>query len=658
MSGAQDLQLFEQLVDNANALFLSDEDFVVINGVTKPTLKKIYADFLASTGTYETTAAGIAATNGTGTLNRFFSVPGVDDTFDIRYRNEGGTAVEVGRLISNKVADTDTESANLQEFKDLGGQTHAYFDLSGQLRMTGMAGRSVQEDLESLRRLSEEGINKNIKIDSAPAILKLSDAQNAVMAVQDLITGEFRVPSEGQQSLQGQIAKLQAQVKVLYERRQIYDGWDFFAIDWRGKEPKATAYRIQNAINYLSKLPYGGTLFLRAGVYPLTNAIVPASNVVFIMERGARLLPIGRLSAFYKKTLATDINDYLRNAHFIDVEIDGSEQYIPEGNGYSAEMYKGMFIQGFKDCVFLRNYVHDTGASGLGIDFPDNSSILDCRVDRCGRLAQVSGAGASGIGIGTGVLQNEPLIVAGNRCTGNKNFGIFFERQSAAIINYDSRMAIVSNNICSGNAYGLGDCGVSGMTATGNQLVDNDFHGFVLDSGTLNGGPHAGDSGLFANNIVDRNGDCGIHMSTQTMPSAGRYVFSNNSIRKNARGVLIEAGTNLIDDISFIGGEVSYNTELAIHLASGNLSNFDINGVRMLKNGGATHVQVDANINVGSLTNCKLRNGSNASAISGAGSLTDFDISENQYIGTDSSPVDLSGTMTRVTYGRNVNLGA
>lgn len=100
MSGATDLQLFEQLVTTANQLFLSDTDFVVINGITRPTLKKIYTDFLASMGTYGSIADGLAATSGTGTSNRFFTVPSTGDNVETRYRNDAGAAVEVGSLPS------------------------------------------------------------------------------------------------------------------------------------------------------------------------------------------------------------------------------------------------------------------------------------------------------------------------------------------------------------------------------------------------------------------------------------------------------------------------------------------------------------------------------------------------------------------------------
>lgn len=109
MSGAEDLQLFEQLVDNANSLFLSDEDFVVINGVTKPTLKKIYADFMASTGTFITVDDGLEATNGTGTNNRFFTVPEAGNTYETRYRNDAGVAVRVGQISSAEAIETVLE---------------------------------------------------------------------------------------------------------------------------------------------------------------------------------------------------------------------------------------------------------------------------------------------------------------------------------------------------------------------------------------------------------------------------------------------------------------------------------------------------------------------------------------------------------------------
>lgn len=100
MSGATDSQLFHQLVTTANALFVSDADFVTIEGIQKPTLKKIYAEFLASIGTYPTIAEGLTKTNGTGTDNRFFTVPSTGDKAETRYRNDAGVAVEINSILS------------------------------------------------------------------------------------------------------------------------------------------------------------------------------------------------------------------------------------------------------------------------------------------------------------------------------------------------------------------------------------------------------------------------------------------------------------------------------------------------------------------------------------------------------------------------------
>ncbi|WPE28599.1 hypothetical protein PshuTeo1_43560 [Pseudomonas hunanensis] len=154
MSGAEDLQLFEELVNNANSLFLSDDDYVVVNGVTKPTLKKIYADFTASTGTFPSIADGLAETNGTGTRNRFFTVPGTDGTFETRYRNDAGVAVQVGRVSSATVVEVVT--ALIQAFTSQSSDVElfAVADIEGG-RLAGITGKGI--DTLSLRLTSVAG---------------------------------------------------------------------------------------------------------------------------------------------------------------------------------------------------------------------------------------------------------------------------------------------------------------------------------------------------------------------------------------------------------------------------------------------------------------------------------------------------------------------
>ncbi|HBQ9008934.1 TPA: right-handed parallel beta-helix repeat-containing protein, partial [Klebsiella variicola subsp. variicola] len=116
---------------------------------------------------------------------------------------------------------------------------------------------------------------------------------------------------------------------------------------------------------------------------------------------------------------------YLENFNLIDVEIDGSEQHSPS---YDVGA-KGTYLQYFRQCMFLRCNVHDTGATGIGNDYPDRSFVLGCQTDNCGRLAPDGSGGASGIGIGLGAIQDEALIVAQSITRNCKNFGMFFEQQ-------------------------------------------------------------------------------------------------------------------------------------------------------------------------------------------------------------------------------------
>ncbi|HBS3705845.1 TPA: hypothetical protein MAG25_005899, partial [Klebsiella quasipneumoniae subsp. quasipneumoniae] len=58
----------------------------------------------------------------------------------------------------------------------------------------------------------------------------------------------------------------------------------------------------------------------------------------------------------------------------------------------------------------------------------------------------------------------------------------------------------------------------------------------------------------------------------------------------------------------------------------------------------------------GSIHGCKLRSQNGAAAIIGAGTINHFDIAENQYTDTNSNPINLTGTLTNVTYGRNPGL--
>lgn len=108
MSTSDPITNLNDLIGVLNQILLGDADEVSLGGNSRPTLAKVYADFLASRGVYLSIEDGLVATAGTGTDNRFFSVTTDAKNIDVRYRNDGGTAVEVGRLPSGE-AITDLE---------------------------------------------------------------------------------------------------------------------------------------------------------------------------------------------------------------------------------------------------------------------------------------------------------------------------------------------------------------------------------------------------------------------------------------------------------------------------------------------------------------------------------------------------------------------
>lgn len=186
MSGASDLQLFETLVTNGNLLFVSNEDFVIIDGEAKPTLKKIYADFLASTGTFPTVADGLVATNGAGTSNRFFTVPETGDTFERRYRNDAGAAVQVGRVSSAGVV--EALSGLIQAFSSAESEAEiaVIVDPEGGKHLTLTNKRLVTEAFE----ISNDG-----------NALRIGDKEGAVAIYMDderTLIGEFEMQTTSQ----------------------------------------------------------------------------------------------------------------------------------------------------------------------------------------------------------------------------------------------------------------------------------------------------------------------------------------------------------------------------------------------------------------------------------------------------------------------------
>ncbi|HBU9460796.1 TPA: hypothetical protein MDH73_005780, partial [Klebsiella pneumoniae] len=351
--------------------------------------------------------------------------------------------------------------------------------------------------------------------------------------------GSYYLKGFGGKSLEEHFNSLKKRVNTLYKAKAIFDAWLDFGIDWNGNE--SVSLQLQTAVNYVSKLPYGGEIVFRPGVYRLHTYITAKPNVTIRCVPGAVFMPMLANAAFYYRS-PQEI--YLENFNLIDVEIDGSEQHSPS---YDVGA-KGTYLQYFRQCMFLRCNVHDTGATGIGNDYPDRSFILDCYADNCGRLAPDGSGGASGIGIGLGAIQDEALIVSRAITKNCKNFGMFFEQQrlSGPGQPYVARQIIVSDVVSTGNGHGFGDCGASGLLVVNGQFNDNLKTGISIDAGTLaNNGiaPRPGKNGSMVNCQVERNGVTGLHYDSTKIQADGGYSFSDMHINDNAQdAILIEAG--------------------------------------------------------------------------------------------------------------------
>ncbi|MEA0344028.1 hypothetical protein SNB43_00005, partial [Escherichia coli] len=102
---------------------------------------------------------------------------------------------------------------------------------------------------------SIKGIKKNVNTDRSPFINKLTDAQSRALEFTDE-DGKYYLKGFGAKSLEDHFKSLKNRVNTLYKAKAIFDAWLDFGIDWNGNE--SISLQLQTAVNYVSKLPYGG----------------------------------------------------------------------------------------------------------------------------------------------------------------------------------------------------------------------------------------------------------------------------------------------------------------------------------------------------------------------------------------------------------------
>lgn len=325
----------------------------------------------------------------------------------------------------------------------------------------------------------------------------------------------------------------------------------------------------------------GGIVYLPAGRYRLTSSIVPMNNVTLQgAGRGATvLLPYGTAAAV--KLLASG-GAPLTDAHFCDFTIDGSNQ-----TGSYTTAIKGIYITYNLRCSFERLHIHDTGATGLGIDFLDNCTIRDVTAENCGRLNNGSQPGGAGIGIGTGQWAIEATDIIGCKTRGNKLAGLFFESQTGLL---PTGYRVIGHLSDGNGGHGIGDAGCRGLVVVGGTSSHNGLSGFAVYNGTVPAAVNGCD-GIVIGLNCSSNTENGFHVnaSNSSQVGEGRYAFQGCKGRTNTKhGFLVQmAASGDLNGITIseCEGYANGRTGLEVVSAGGTVSDLNVTRNHFCNNG-------------------------------------------------------------------------
>ncbi|HIF6262830.1 right-handed parallel beta-helix repeat-containing protein [Raoultella ornithinolytica] len=598
----------------------------------------IVASLDTASFTFSDTTAGLAGT----TNGQYFRVPQGegDELAFIYYRNNAGIAQIVATTASGEIAKLVRASSdgNLVVISDIDGVATEVKDDFGGVNIPGIPA-PVQDIL------------KQIKKSAAPAILSLTDAENAAYASVDEY-GHLRLAGMTD-SVQERLIGLKKRVDEMRKRRMILDVRE---CGRHGEGREGATRRIQRGLDWISG-EGGGFLYNPPGHFELYQPVVPRSGASLLGagQEATVFLPMGYLPAFQYRGKPTEPSPeiYLENIQFFDFSIDGENQQLHPVNGYIPDI-KGIFLQYYRNAVFDRITIRNTGATGFGMDMHDRMSIFRCMTENCGRLATVGALGASGFGIGTSFLSSEPFFASHLIGRNNKNFGIFFEPQRGTGTSQD---AIVNDSVFYGNYAGMADCGIEGLTASNLNLRGNQY-GFVAEPGT-NGGGNPGFRGKFNNLTINGNAKHGMYFNTgKTDNIIGEYKITGGQISENGEdGINVRYASEVtnkglrISDVDF-----NDNGRHGVNFEAGPVVNAHITNSRFWNNG---KLMPGNGIN-SSRSVKKSRFSMNSFydlqdtptqqyPVSISGDMEDVDISFNHGAGNVHNELNLTGNKTRVT---------
>ncbi|HEL3413102.1 TPA: right-handed parallel beta-helix repeat-containing protein [Klebsiella pneumoniae] len=558
------------------------------------------------------------------------------------YTNQGGAPVATGKHLISEAAITariNTDSnGNIAFHKDLDGLNLLAVDDAGGLYVVGVNG-TIQDRLNTLQK------------NTSPAILRLTDAENAAFASVDEY-GHLRMPGMPE-SMQERLDALKKRMEVIRKRGMILDVRDCGFNTKTGQD----AHRpLQRGYNWLSANG-GGYLYAPPAYYKMPIPVIPKSGVSLVGggQEGTIFLPMGYLPAFQYRGKPTEASPeiYVENIQFCDFTVDGENQQLHPERGYIPDI-KGIFLQYYRNAVFDRLTVRNTGATGFGVDMPDRVFVANFLVENCGRLAQVGDLGASGFGLGTSFLSSEPIFLSKIVGRGNKNYGIFFEPQRGVGTAQD---AIVSMATFSGNFAGMADCGIEGLIASDVNLRGNQ-HGFMADTGTNNGG-RPGHRGKLINFIIKDNAKHGMYfVSAKNENLIGEYAIIGAHIFGNGEdGLNFNYSNNRANSgLRVSDCDINDNGRHGLNFEAGPVINAHVTNTRFWNNGkqaAGNGINSSASVKKSRFSMNSYYDLQSAPTqqypVSISGDMEDVDISFNHGAGNVHNSFNLTGNKTRVT---------
>lgn len=269
----------------------------------------------------------------------------------------------------------------------------------------------------------------------------------------------------------------------------------------------------------------------------------------------------GTYSTFSDVTNPTTGNP-LDNFILHDLEIDRSADTKD-----ASVTRKGLFIKYMTKVHVYNTYMHDSGATCIGIDFLQGSWIHHNYLENCGTSSATTGS--SGIGIGTSEYTNEPNIITNNIITGSGYAGVLIEHQAGAAAGLSNNFVIANNILTGGPQYGIVIDKASHVTITGNVIRSNTKDGIIVKGSSPNDVTITGND-ITTNTLyglrVSSTGATNIHVSNNNMTGNGTAAILN-SITSSLELTRLN---NLGDTESFLENSFRIIAPTAQTIAAGN----------------------------------------------------------------------------------------